>query len=149
MDAKTYKQFGTYMVVIFLVFLLIISIIALKTESSSFKDYIIPFGTLLTIISCLLHFYQLTIRVSDESVSFKMGVGLFGKTYPISEIESCYEVTTSLLNGFGIRMISNGWLYNVSGNKAIELHFKNKTSVVRIGTDKPEEIASFINSKLK
>jgi hypothetical protein len=43
-------------------------------------------------------------------------------------------------------MLSNGWLYSVSGLKAIELQFKNRKSVIRIGTDNPEEIADLVNS---
>ena len=43
-------------------------------------------------------------------------------------------------------MLLNGWLYNVSGLKAIELRFKHKPSVVRIGTDNPHEISQLIQS---
>lgn len=43
-------------------------------------------------------------------------------------------------------MLINGWLYNVSGLKAIELRFKHKISVVRIGTNNPDEISQLIQS---
>ena len=46
-------------------------------------------------------------------------------------------------------MLTNGWLYNVSGLQAIELTFKNRKSVVRIGTDKPEEVALEINKLIE
>lgn len=41
-------------------------------------------------------------------------------------------------------MLPNGWLYNVTGLKAIELQFNNKKSVVRIGTNQSEEISEII-----
>jgi len=104
--------------------------------------------TAFVLFLCLVNFYQLTIRVDDEHVSFKMGIGL-GKRYRLEDIKSCEPVTNSLWNGIGIRILSNGWLYNVSGLNAIELRFKDKTSVVRIGTDKPEEISQLIQSRLK
>lgn len=43
-------------------------------------------------------------------------------------------------------MLPSGWLFNVSGLKAIELRFKHKTSVVRIGTNNPDEISQLIQS---
>ena len=91
-------------------------------------------------------FYQLTIIVDSSNVSFKLGIGLVRKSYKISDLKSCKPVTNSALNGIGIRMLSNGWLYNVTGLKAIELQFKNRKSVIRIGTDRPEEISELIQS---
>jgi hypothetical protein len=70
---------------------------------------------------------------------------LIKKKYSLDEIKSCKPVKNSPLTGFGIRMISNGWLYNVSGLGAIELAFKNKKSIVRIGTDNPEIVSKTIN----
>jgi hypothetical protein len=90
-------------------------------------------------------FYQLTITVTEETVSFRMGIGLIRKSYRISNIESCNSVQNNLLLGLGIHYFMGGVLYNVSGRKAIELHFKNHRKVVRIGTDRPEEIAKLIN----
>ena len=46
-------------------------------------------------------------------------------------------------------MIPNGWLYNVTGLEAVELKFKNRKSVVRIGTDKPVEVSRSINELIK
>jgi hypothetical protein len=46
-------------------------------------------------------------------------------------------------------MLRNGWIYNVSGLKAIELQFYNKSSVVRIGTNRPEEISEIVNGLIE
>ena len=51
--------------------------------------------------------------------------------------------------GWGIRLRPGVILFNVSGNKAIELEIKNKKRKIWIGTNCPEEIADFINSKRK
>jgi hypothetical protein len=67
----------------------------------------------------------------------------------IADIQSCKAVRNNPLSGIGIRMIPGGWLYNVSGLKAIELTFKNKKSKVRIGTDKPGEIAELLSGMIK
>jgi hypothetical protein len=75
-----------------------------------------------------------------------LGVGLFGKTYKLNQIESCSPIKNSPIFGIGIRIIPNGWLYNVTGTSAIELRFKGKSSVVRIGTNIPDEICKAVNS---
>jgi hypothetical protein len=43
---------------------------------------------------------------------------------------------------------SGGWLYNVSGSYAIQLKFKSHTNEVRLGTDKPDEIAQEVSTRL-
>ena len=42
-------------------------------------------------------------------------IGFFKRTYQINDLTSCASVRCNLLNGFGIRKIANGWLYNISG----------------------------------
>lgn len=101
----------------------------------------------ITFIICLLVFYRLTIVVSDSGVGFSMGTGLVRKSFPADEIESCRPVSNPLFYGIGIHWTPDGWLYNVSGQKAIELTFKNRKKI-RIGTDRPEEIAALVNKIL-
>lgn len=148
MGTKVYKQFGTFSVIVLLPLLLIFLGFFIKSGFSTDPVSIIQLFLVVTFLICFLIFYQSTIRISNDSISFSLGIGLVGKTYKFSEIKSCKAVTNSAFNGIGIRMLSNGWLYNVTGLKAIELHFKNRRSIVRIGTDKPEEIANLINSKI-
>lgn len=148
METKIYKQFGTFSVIILLPFMLIFIGLLIKSGFSKDPVTIIQLFVIVTCLICLLIFYQLTIKIDADSISFSLGIGLVGKTYKFSEIKSCRAVENSALNGIGIRMISNGWLYNVSGLKAIELQFKNRKSVIRIGTDKPEEIADLIKASI-
>ena len=135
------------MILLLLLMLIFIGVL-IKTGFSTDPITIVVLFVIVTFLICLLIFYQLTIKISNDSISFSLGIGLVGKTYKFSDIKSCKAVTNSALNGIGIRMLSNGWLYNVTGLKAVELQFKNRKSVVRIGTDKPEEISNFINSKI-
>jgi hypothetical protein len=119
---------------------------------AGFKDMILvsTCGFLgLTMVICLLIFYKLTIYLNDNSISFKLGIGLITRKYLIADIQSCKVVRNDPLTGIGIRKIQNGWLYNVSGLNALELTFKNKKSKVRIGTDKPDEITEIISKMIK
>ena len=149
METKKYTQFGTLSVIVmapFLIFSLIMII------SSGFKD-LTQFGVLsfvaIIMLICLLTFYKSTIYIDDTYIYFKLGIGIVAKKYLISDIQSCKSVRNNPLFGIGIRKIPKGWLYNVSGLRAIELTFKNKKSIVRIGTNQPDEIAETISKMIK
>jgi len=74
-----------------------------------------------------------------------MGIGLITREYELSQIKSCKPVRNSPFDGIGIRKIQGGWLYNVTGTEALEISFKNKKQIVRIGTNKSEEVSAIIN----
>lgn len=145
METKKYTQFGTFSVISLgscFVYCIVMMIII------GFND-LAPIGILsfvaLIMIICLLIFYNLTIYISDTYIQFKLGIGLVAKKYLISDIQSCKSVRNIPLNGIGIRKIPKGWLYNVSGLNSIELAFKNQKSIVRIGTNQPDEITEIIS----
>lgn len=146
MEIKKYVQFGTFSIAILLPLLLLFTGLLIKSGLANSPDFYIHISLVLTFLICLLIFYKLTIFIDSELVSFKLGIGLVSKSYKIADIKSCKPVTNSAFNGIGIRMLPNGWLFNVTGLKAIELNFKNKKSVVRIGTNKPDEISQLIQS---
>ncbi len=146
METKKYTQFGTFSVIIMLPLLLFSSWTLIKSGFPSNPETYILLFVVLTLLLCLLTFYQLTIIIDNTHVSFKLGIGLVQKSYKISDIKSCIPVTNSVISGIGIRLLANGWLYNVSGFNAIELQFINRKSVVRIGTNRPDEIRSHIQS---
>lgn len=148
METRKYTQFGTMSVLILVPLFLFFSGMAIRSGLTNRSDFLIlAFVSVLLLVSCFT-FYNITIVVSQTQVSFKMGIGLFGKTYQLSDIRQCRPVSNSMFLGVGIKMLPNGWLYNVSGIKAIELQFKSKYSIVRIGTNKPEEISEYIQSIL-
>lgn len=97
--------------------------------------------------SLILLFYKLTITVTDEFVQFSFGIGLIYGKYKLTAIVACRPIKYLPL-GWGIRLRPGVILYNVSGNKAIELELKNKKRKVWIGTVVPEELAEYINSRL-
>jgi hypothetical protein len=98
-------------------------------------------------LAIILLFFQLTIRVDEDSVRFSFGIGLIRWKYQISSIEFCRPINYFPL-GFGIRFRPGVILFNVSGTKAIELSIKGKTNKIWIGTDFPDELVGFINLKL-
>ena len=104
-------------------------------------------ATIILLMICvilLLLFYKLTITVSEEYVKFSFGIGLIKGKYNLKDIARCQPIHYIPL-GWGIRLRPGVILFNVSGNKAIELEIKNKNRKVWIGTNVPQEIADYIN----
>ncbi len=148
METKTYRQLGTFTITILGAVALLIAIGSISSIRSSGPGIPIILTVLAILVVCLLLFYRLTIILGQSKISFKMGIGIIGKSYRFSDIKSCTPVRNSFFMGVGIHWIGNGWLYNVTGFKAIELRFYNKKSVVRIGTDRPEEISELIRDRI-
>lgn len=96
-------------------------------------------------IVLLLLFYKLTISITDQYVKFSMGIGIIKGKYKLSDINYCKPLSY-IPFGWGIRLRPGVILFNVSGNKAIELEIKNKNRKIWIGTNEPEEISQYINS---
>ena len=92
-------------------------------------------------------FHSLTVRVSRSEIALSFGVGLIRKQFPIGDISSASIVQNRWYNGFGIRKIRGGWLYNVSGFDAIEIQLKNERKY-RIGTDQPKKLLAAVESAL-
>jgi hypothetical protein len=148
MEPKKFTQSGTFSVLVLGPLFLLTLILALILKPSDIMGKAILGFVSLTMGICLLIFYKLTIIIDDTHLSFKLGAGLVSRKYPLASIKECSAVRNNPFTGIGIRLYSKGWLFNVSGLGAIELTFKNKSSRIRIGTDKPEEIAQFVSGRL-
>jgi hypothetical protein len=145
MESKRFTQSGTFSVILLSLFF-IFSIVMGLTVGSTDKSVMLIFIVLsLILLISLLFFYKMFIEIDSTNILFELGIGIIGKSYRISEIESCKPVKDSFLNGWGIHKIRNGWFYNVSGFNAIELTFKNTGKRIWIGTNKPDEITKIIN----
>lgn len=115
-----------------------------------YQNHNVKTALIISIISLvlLLLFYKLTITVTGRYVQFSLGIGLIKGKYNIDNIVVCRPLSY-IPFGWGIRLRPGVILFNVSGNKAIELEIKNKRRKIWIGTNCPEEIARYINSKRK
>lgn len=149
METKNYIQFGTTSMVILIPMFAVCATLLVKSVNTESTNFFIYLFVSIILFVCILNFYQLKITISSSHIAFKPGIGLISKKYKLSDISSFQPVKNSILNGIGIRKLPNGWLYNVSGLDAIELQFKNKTSVVRIGTNKPHEISDQLQLLIK
>ena len=149
METKSFTQHGILMYFIFIP--LIITNLYLFLEASANPGGQTKYYAILSLLFllCLACFNKITITITKTTLSFSMGVGLIKKTYPMSDIQSCTPIKNNIINGWGIRRILGGWLYNVSGFQAIELRFKNENKIIRIGTDKPNEVVAEVKKFIR
>jgi len=129
------------------VFLIIIPALSyfvwqMDPTSSKLTSMFIIMGLILLNFSCM------TIKVDDDFVRVVLGIGLIRWKYAISDVEYCKSIKYAAL-GWGIRFVADATLFNVSGNKAIELQIRGKSRKVWLGTDRPDELAEYITARLK
>ncbi|QOJ15059.1 MAG: hypothetical protein HRU75_10565 [Planctomycetia bacterium] len=101
----------------------------------------------VVLAACAVLFSTLTVIVRDAALHVRFGPGLIRRTIPLSRIRSVRSVVTPWYYGWGIRLTPWGWLWNVSGLRAVELAFDNGHTF-RIGTDEPEKLASVLSREL-
>jgi hypothetical protein len=106
----------------------------------------IPLTVAGAVVVALILLATLTVTVDDDYVSIKFGPGLIRKKFKLNDIESCNIVRNKWWYGWGIHLTPGGWLFNVGGLDAVELVMKNGRKY-RIGTDEPEKLSAFIQSK--
>jgi len=128
--------------VIIVICALVIGLISFQKTNGNEANWVIMGVILLVVL-----FGALTLSVDDEYVTFSFGIGLFRKKIRIEEITLCRPLTYFAL-GWGIRFRPGVTLFNVSGNKAIEIRRRGKRDFW-IGTDLPDEFAAYINEKME
>ena len=101
--------------------------------------------TLLIVVAVL--FCTLTVRINGGLIECRYGPGLFCKYIPLATIRGVRTVRTAWYQGWGIRLTSDGWLFNVSGLDAVEVELADGKRI-RIGTDEPQVLAAAIRGSL-
>ena len=103
----------------------------------------VPPATLFLVAAilagCAVGFSSLTIQVTDRSLVWCFGPGLFRKAVPLAEISAAEVTRTRWLDGWGIHLTRRGWLYNVWGFDAVLVTRANGKSFL-LGTDEPERL---------
>lgn len=103
---------------------------------------------MLVFISIILLFFKLTVSIEGDYLRVVFGIGIINKSIKISEIKSAKKVRNKWYYGWGIKFIPNGILYNISGFDAVELKFKNKSSIIRIGVKPNSQLYNKIQERL-
>lgn len=96
-------------------------------------------GCALLFVLLAFLFHSLTIEVDSEVVRLHFGTGIIRKSWRIADCTSACHVRTALWEGWGIRLTSRGWLYNVAIPDAIMIRLGNGTAI-QLGTDEPRTL---------
>jgi hypothetical protein len=120
-------------------------LIAVLTVSEFYWVGLVVF---IVLAACLVVFASLTVELDGERLRLWFGPGLIRKSFPLREIEAARPVTNPVWYGWGIHLTPAGWVYNVSGLRAVEVLMKNGRRV-RVGTDEPEALALAIEGAVR
>jgi hypothetical protein len=107
--------------------------------------FVISMG--FTILMCML-FSSLKVEETGDNLKISFGPGFPRKNIPFADIASCEKVSYHWIVGYGIHLISGGWMYNVSGNQAVKLNLRNG-KVYQVGTDEPDQLMAVIRRRLE
>jgi hypothetical protein len=88
-------------------------------------------------------FSTLTIAIEEGTLRASFGPGLIRKKVRLAEIASVRPIPVRWWYGWGIHITPHGWLYNVSGWKAVEITLRNGRRFC-LGTDEPEDLLKAI-----
>ena len=102
----------------------------------------------LMIAALQLAFYQLTTIVTESTLTVRYGIGLLAFRFPLSEITQITERSVPWYVGYGIRWVGDAWLFNVSGNDAIEVTFASGRKVW-VGTDDPDGLGAILRLRME
>ncbi|MEL4242709.1 hypothetical protein [Shewanella xiamenensis] len=132
------NQIGYPFIIIYCVVLLSVFIVN-KIFLQDFKgenDFII----LIVILSIiLLMTFKLRVSIEDKKLTLSYGIGLFKKRFDLSDIANVSMVKNKWYCGWGMRISSEGAIYNISGFDGVKIDFRSGVSIV-VGTNEPLEL---------
>ena len=108
-------------------------------------DAFVVTAPLLALVCAL--FGSLTVKVKDGFLIWYFGVGFWKKKVDLTCINTVEKVRNKGWWGWGIRYYGAGWLYNVSGLRAVEVALDSGERF-RVGTDEPESLLKSLQRNL-
>ena len=142
MNTYRHTQFGTVIVVTTAAIIPLAALPAWLAGIATAAWLIL--GSMVVVLAL---FASLTIEIDAEHLRIRFGIGLIRKRFPLDQIDTCRPVKNPWIYGWGIRLTPHGWLYNVSGQEAVELKMKSGKTC-RIGTDEPEVLTAALQEAL-
>ncbi len=142
-----HTQWGYTVLPTFLLFAVVIPFTATDDETTvAIMTAMIAF--VVVLIAIVLLFSRLEVTVSDGRIVAAFGFGRPHREIQLSDVVAVRQVRNTWIQGWGIRKITGGWMYNVWGLDAVEVELSSDT-VFRIGTDDPENLHTAIALQIK
>ena len=100
-----------------LLILIVLSVFIVFTSNNGFGAlFALSINALIAIV-----FFSMTIELKGDTLTWYFGFGFWRKVVKVSDIVDTSFYQTKWYQGIGIRMLSDGWLYNASTGSAIKL----------------------------
>lgn len=147
---REFKSFQfTWIILIVLLPLIVWIYYAYKLQLGSNPLSVTPMIILESVFLIIfLLFYGLKTTITKNSISLRFGIGLIKIKIELEEIMSTKIIRNPWYYGLGIKIIPNGMLYNVHGLNTVELTFKKKQKIIRIGSRDSKKLKLEIDSRL-
>lgn len=104
-------------------------------------------AAVLVVAALVASFAVLRVRVDDEAVSWRFGLGPLGRRIPLRRIAGVEVGETSFWWGYGLRWTRRGWLWRSTGVRAVWLTLEDGRRV-GVGSDDSEALAAAIRGRL-
>jgi regulator of protease activity HflC (stomatin/prohibitin superfamily) len=105
-------------------------------------------GFMIALLVVVLVFSRLLVTVNAGRVVAAFLFGRPRREIKLEDVTAVREVRNRWIQGWGIRKISGGWMYNVWGLDAVEVEISSD-KVFRIGTNDPENLLATISLQIK
>jgi hypothetical protein len=125
-------------------FMLIMGVLTLPEtfDDSTLAGWAVT-ATLVVVAAITVWFSRLTVTIEDTQLTASFGPGRPRKNVDLSDVATTMPVRNAWIQGWGLRKISGGWMYNVWGLDAIELTMASSERV-RIGTNDTDNLLASI-----
>ncbi|MEZ5176142.1 MAG: hypothetical protein R2823_08050 [Acidimicrobiia bacterium] len=128
-----------------LTFALLASVQIIVAVAGAFVWWTLIFS--IAILLLVMHFGRLVVTIGSGEIAAAFGSGWPVERIAFDEVIEARVVRNHWLEGFGIRKVRRGWMYNVWGLDAVELE-RSSGKVFRIGTDEPDMLKAAIDLHL-
>jgi len=91
-------------------------------------------------------FSSLSIEIAEGYLRWSFGPGVIFKRVSLADISDAIATQTSLLDGWGIHMTRRGWVYNVSGRRAVWITLRTGKKFI-LGSDEPERLVAVLRER--
>lgn len=147
---KSYDEFQVSWVMVVVMIICILGMTLLYFFQVGSKPLtLVPYlASMLVFILSLVFACGMATRIEHRMLTLSFGIGLIRKTIDLQKVSSVSIEKNPWYYGRGVRMIPGGWLYNVSGDKSVEIRFRDSKKIIRIGTQEPNALLETINRSL-
>ena len=140
-----HSQTGWFVIPVLLMFT-VVGLVVASDDEVQVGVVVAILVMMFAILALGIYLSRLDVTVTDDQVVAAFGFGKPRRAFDLTEITEVRAVRNSWWNGWGVRKIRNGWMYNVWGLDAVQLELRSGKSF-RIGTDDPDGLVAALTNR--